>query len=61
MRRLSAIAILLAVHLVGYLNAAENALPRVLILGDQIYQQPASELRKELKGKAEVHLSLIHI
>ena len=55
MRRLSAIAILLAVHLVGYLNAAENVLPRVLILGDQIYQQPASELRKELKGKAEVH------
>ena len=55
MRRLSAIAILLAVHLVGYLNAAENALPRVLILGDQIYQQPASELRKELKDKAEVH------
>ena len=55
MRRLSAIAILLAVHLVGYLNAAENALPRVLILGDQIYHQPASELRKELKDKAEVH------
>ena len=55
MCRLSAIAILLVVHLVGYLNAAENALPRVLILGDQIYQQPASELRKELKGKAEVH------
>ena len=55
MHRLSAIAILLAVHLVGYLNAAENALPRVLILGDQIYHQPASELRKELKGNAEVH------
>ena len=51
MRRLGVIAILLAVHL----NADENALPRVLILGDQIYQQPASELRKELKGKAEVH------
>ena len=55
MCRLSAIAILLAVHLVGYLNAAENALPRVLILGDQIYHQPASELRKEFKDKAEVH------
>lgn len=51
MCRLGVIAILLAVHL----NADEKALPRVLILGDQIYQQPASELRKELKGKAEVH------
>ncbi len=51
MCRLGVIAILLAVHLHG----DEKALPRVLILGDQIYQQPASELRKELKGKAEVH------
>ena len=51
MCRLGVIAILLAVHL----NGDEKALPRVLILGDQIYQQPASELRKELKGKAEVH------
>ena len=51
MCRLGVIAILLAVHLHG----DEKALPRVLILGDQIYQQPALELRKELKGKAEVH------
>ncbi|MDG2212866.1 MAG: hypothetical protein P8M70_03495, partial [Verrucomicrobiota bacterium] len=39
----------------GNLAAAENALPRVLILGDQIYQQPASALQKELKGKVEIH------
>ena len=55
MRSLGAIAGLLALYLVGPLNAAEKALPRVLILGDQIYQQPASDLNKELKGKAEIH------
>ncbi len=32
----------------------QTALPRVLILGDSIYQQPASDIRKALKGKAEV-------
>ena len=57
MYRLGVIAILLAFHLVSHLNAAENALPRVLILGDQIYQQPASDLKKEFKGKAEIHYS----
>ena len=55
MRSLGAIAVLLAFILGGQLSAAENALPRVLILGDQIYQQPASELHKELKGKVEIH------
>lgn len=55
MRSLGAIAGLLAFYLVGPLNAAEKALPRVLILGDQIYQQPAADLNKELKGKAEIH------
>ncbi len=55
MRSFGVIVVLLAFILGGQLRAAENELPRVLILGDQIYQQPASELRKELKGKAEVH------
>ena len=55
MRILGAIAVLLAFILGGQLSAAENALPRVLILGDEIYQQPASDLNKELKEKAEIH------
>ena len=38
----------------GVIQAAEN-LPNVLILGDQIYQQSAADLKKELKGKAEIH------
>lgn len=33
---------------------AEGSLPRVLILGDSIYQQPAAEAAKELKEKVEV-------
>jgi len=49
------IAFLLAFVSVGNLAASEKSLPRVLILGDQIYQQPATELKKELKGKVEVH------
>jgi hypothetical protein len=54
-RSISAIVIFLALVPGGKFVAAEDALPRVLILGDQIYQQPASDLRKELKGKVEVH------
>ncbi|MGB1724892.1 MAG: hypothetical protein ACPHJZ_01120, partial [Limisphaerales bacterium] len=50
-----AIAVLLAFFGAGQLGAAEKALPRVLILGDQIYQQPASDLKKEFKEKAEIH------
>ena len=50
-----AIAVLLAFFGAGQLGAAEKALPRMLILGDQIYQQPASELKKEFKEKAEIH------
>ena len=34
--------------------AAEERLPRVLILGDSIYQPPASETAKALKGKADI-------
>ena len=33
---------------------ADERLPRVLIIGDRIYQQPAGETAKELKGQAEV-------
>ena len=55
MRSFGAIIVLLAFILGGQLRAAENELPRMLILGDQIYQQPASDLQKELKGKVEVH------
>ncbi len=50
----------LAIHLaVIFLSwralTGTDGLPRVLILGDQVYQQPANELKKELKGKIEVH------
>ena len=38
----------------GRLLQAQPPQPRVLLLGDQIYQQPASELAKALQGKAEV-------
>ena len=55
MRSLGVIAIFFAFVMGGNLAAAENALPRVLILGDQIYQQLVSELQKELKGKVEIH------
>jgi len=55
MRNPGAIAFLLAFVSGGNLAASETSLPRVLILGDQIYQQSASELKKELKGKVEIH------
>ena len=55
MRSLGVIAIFFSFVLGVNLAAEEKALPRVLILGDQIYQQPASELQKELKGKVEIH------
>ena len=44
-----------AVALSGGRVQAEETIPRVLILGDQVYQQPAADLKKELKGKAEIH------
>ena len=55
MQSLGVIALLLAFVSSGNLAASETSLPRVLILGDQIYQQPATELKKELKGKVELH------
>ncbi len=33
----------------------EDALPSVLILGDKVYQQPANELKKELREEIEIH------
>ena len=55
MRSPGVIAFLLAFVSGGNLAASEKSLPRVLILGDQIYQQSASELKKELKGKVDIH------
>jgi len=42
-------------------NAAfsEDRLPRVLILGDSVYQQPARDAAKELKGRVEVVFATI--
>lgn len=34
--------------------SANDEVPRVLILGDSIYQQPAAEAAKELKGRLDV-------
>lgn len=39
--------------------SAQEKLPRVLILGDSIYRQPAAEVAKELKGKVEVVFAAI--
>jgi len=55
MQTCRALAFILTVFLHGYPLVLGKDLPRVLILGDQIYQQPASELKKELKGKVEIH------
>ena len=55
MQTCRALAFILPVFLHGYPLVLGKDLPRVLILGDQIYQQPASELKKELKGKVEIH------
>jgi len=50
-----AMLLVCAVALSGGRVQAEETLPRVLILGDQVYQQPAADLKKELKDKAEIH------
>lgn len=34
--------------------AAGDALPRVLIIGDSVYRQPAARVAEELRGRAEV-------
>ena len=38
----------------GQSKKLSDPLPRVLILGDSIYRQPATEATKAFKGKAEV-------
>ena len=38
---------------------SEDRLPRVLILGDSVYQQPARDAAKELKGRVEVVFATI--
>ena len=35
-------------------SRADEQLPRVLIIGDRVYQQPAKEVKKELKAKVDV-------
>ena len=35
-------------------SRADEQLPRVLIIGDRVYQQPANEVKKELKTKVDV-------
>ena len=55
MRNPGAIAFLLAFVSGGNVAASETSLPSVIILGYQISQQSASELKKELKGKVEFH------
>ena len=46
--------ILLMVRLFVTTVSGEDALPRVLIIGDSIYWEPAAALSKELKGRVEV-------
>ena len=44
----------LLIALVATPAFGDEGLPRVLILGDRVYQQPTGEVAKVLKGKAEV-------
>lgn len=46
--------LLLAVSLTPAVSVGQEPLPRVLILGDSIYRQPAAEIAKQLKGKVEI-------
>lgn len=40
--------------LVSTATHADDALPRVLILGDSVYREPASQMAKELKGELDI-------
>ena len=51
---LSRMVLILVLTFLSTTCIAQEKLPRVLILGDSIYQQPAREIEKELKGKAIV-------
>ena len=48
------IPLLVILLLPAFAWGQESALPRVLILGDSVYQQPAAEAAKELQGKVQV-------
>lgn len=54
MRVISLIAFLLAVSAFTGSARSDERLPRVLILGDFVYQQPARSVASELKGRADV-------
>ena len=45
--------VIIAILVVAVARADED-LPRVLILGDPVYQEPAGQISKELKGKVKV-------
>lgn len=53
MNALNRLALLFAWALAAH-AVADESLPRVLILGDSVYQQPARDAAKELKEHAEV-------
>jgi len=48
-------AFLLASLIPNLSLAAEDPLPRVLLLGDFVYSEPSRQLQKELKGKVQIH------
>ncbi|MFT5468260.1 MAG: hypothetical protein ACI8UO_003369 [Verrucomicrobiales bacterium] len=54
MRALRFSSLLLTLPLLLTPVFGEEALPRVLIIGDSVYQQPAAEMAKALKGRVEV-------
>ena len=51
---LSTLVLLIIALLIPDHVRAQDELPRVLILGDSIYNGPARELSKELKGQVTV-------
>ncbi|MDG2223965.1 MAG: hypothetical protein P8L85_21470 [Rubripirellula sp.] len=52
MMRFFKLVVMCAISVVAY--GEGGRIPRVLILGDSVYQQPAGEVAKALKGKVEV-------
>ena len=54
MARYRSIALLLFAAILPAAASAQDAPPRVLILGDSIYRQLTGEVAKALKGKAEI-------
>ncbi len=54
MKARNSVIVTLLMATIASSGTAEDALPRVLILGDSIYQQPARDAAKELKDRVEV-------